>query len=55
MTSNKQSSRTTPKSFWSYQAETPPGPPSYMTWPQWESLSPGMRREIFRSQPELWN
>ena len=44
----------TPKSFWSYQADTPPGPPSHMTVDQWEALSPGMRREIFRSQPELW-
>jgi hypothetical protein len=44
----------TPKSFWTYQAETPPGPPSHMTRDQWESLSPGMRREIARSQPELW-
>jgi hypothetical protein len=44
----------TPKSFWSYQAPTPPGPPLHMTQDQWEQLSPGMRREIWRSQPELW-
>lgn len=44
----------TPKSFWSYQAPTPPGPPAHMTVDQWESLSPGMRREIARQQPDLW-
>ena len=48
----------TPKSFWSYQA---PDPQSYdealacgaiterMTEQGWESLTPGMRREIVRS------
>jgi hypothetical protein len=51
---NKRTPRT-PKSFWTYQADDPPGPPSHMTQDQWESLSPGMRREIFRSQPELWH
>ena len=45
----------TPKSFWTYQAETPPEPPPHMTREQWEALSPGMRREIYRSQPELWS
>lgn len=49
----------TPASFWSYQASTPT--PSYddaktsgaigdkMTEAGWESLTPGMRREIVRS------
>jgi hypothetical protein len=39
----------TPRSFWSYQAatETPPPPPG-MTQKDWESLTPGMRREIAR-------
>lgn len=44
----------TPKSFWTYQAPTPPAAPAHMTTAEWESLSPGMRREIARQQPELW-
>jgi hypothetical protein len=38
---------TTPKDFWTYQAasETPPPPPG-VSKEEWESLSPGMRREI---------
>src|SRR6516225_5150085 len=37
----------TPKSFWTYQAasETPPPPPG-VSKEEWDSLSPGMRREI---------
>lgn len=44
----------TPANFWSYQAATPTprdapaGSP--MTRGQWESLSPGMRREITRQE-----
>lgn len=37
----------TPKSFWSYQAPTPGGPPPGFKG-DWTSLSPGMRREILR-------
>lgn len=49
----------TPKSFWSYQAPEPPtlsraialGAINASTsQAQWEALSPGMRREIVRSQ-----
>jgi hypothetical protein len=42
-------SRPTPQSFWSYQASTPtpPAPPGFIG--DWESLSPGMRREIVRT------
>lgn len=43
----------TPKDFWTYQSgsETPSSPPagSKMSKSEWESLSPGMRREIHRS------
>lgn len=41
--------------FWSFKAASPtPAAPPHMTPAQWESLSPGMRREIGRQQPELW-
>lgn len=40
------------KSFWTYQASTPtpanPPPGSPMTDKEWHSLTPGMRREIWR-------
>jgi len=42
----------TPKDFWSYQAASEtPGPPPNISKADWESLSPGMRREIARSAP----
>jgi predicted kinase len=46
--------RPTPKSFWSYQAatETPLAPPG-IAQKEWESLSPGMRREIVRQGSRL--
>jgi hypothetical protein len=40
-----------PESYWTYKAPpTPSNPPpgSLMTDKQWHSLSPGMRREIWR-------
>jgi hypothetical protein len=52
-----QSPRTTPRSFWTRQAPESPtleqaiavgGISPTTTWPEWESLSPGMRREIVR-------
>ncbi len=54
----QQSPRTTPRSFWTYQADEPPSLEQALalgaiapktTWPEWEQLSPGMRREIVRS------
>ena len=37
--------------FWSYKAAPPPADPPFEGWTrdQWESLSPGMRREIARN------
>jgi hypothetical protein len=45
----------TPKDFWSYQAATEtPGPPPHITKDDWEALSPGMRREIYRQNKQWW-
>lgn len=49
----------TPKGFWTYQAETPPTvdqlPPGAFngTQAEFEQLSPGMRREIARTAAKM--
>lgn len=38
---------------WQPASPTPDAPP-HIAPDDWAKLSPGMRREIFRSAPELW-
>jgi hypothetical protein len=43
------------KGFWTYEAPPTPPPPTGWTKDDWESLSPGMRREIVRQLYDLPN
>lgn len=42
----------TPRDFWSYPAPPAPRAPTGMSESDWQSLSPGMRREIARGNKE---